>query len=133
MADTQSPTKRRSRPLSPHLQVYRWSITMALSIMHRVTGSALAVGSLMVVWFLFSIASGPEAYAQFSACAGSWPGQLVLFGWTLAIYFHLCTGIRHLIMDTGRLFVIHDADRFGLFIIITALSLTALTWAFILR
>jgi succinate dehydrogenase / fumarate reductase cytochrome b subunit len=90
-----------SRPLSPHLQVYRWTWTMAMSVAHRVTGSALYLGSILVVIWLVALASGPTAYATVSAFFGSFFGRLVLFGYTWILLHHMLGGIRHLIWDTG--------------------------------
>lgn len=117
------------RPLSPHLQVWKWTLTMFLSILHRATGIALSVGTLMLVWWLVAAASGPAAYETFTSFASSTLGQLMLFGWTLAMYLHLCTGTRHLLMDTGRLLTIKQSDRAGIIILLVALGLTISTWA----
>lgn len=89
------------RPLSPHLQVYRWQWTMALSIIHRATGIAIAVGALMMVCWLVSVAQGAEAYAAVDGFLSSWIGRLLLFGWTWSLFYHLANGIRHLAWDTG--------------------------------
>src|SRR5215469_11438296 len=91
----------RLRPLSPHLQVYRWPITMAMSIAHRVTGGALYVGSLLLIWLLVAAATGPHAYEIASAVFGSIIGRLVLFGYTLALFHHMFGGLRHFLWDTG--------------------------------
>jgi succinate dehydrogenase / fumarate reductase cytochrome b subunit len=90
-----------SRPLSPHLQIYRWQLTMALSITHRATGIALAVGSVLLVWWLLAAAEGGGAFNTAQAFWGSWVGLILLFGWAFALFFHLCNGIRHLAWDTG--------------------------------
>ena len=92
----------RARPLSPHLQVWRWHITMAASILHRVTGVALYVGLLIVAGWAVALASGPEAYDDYMGLLGSPLGLLVLFGLTAAIFYHLANGIRHLVWDTGH-------------------------------
>ena len=97
----QSSNLSRPRPLSPHLQIYRWPITMAASITHRVTGSALAGGTLFLVWGLMAAATGPEAYAVFARVAAHPIGQIVLFGFLWALCFHLLNGIRHLAWDMG--------------------------------
>src|SRR3546814_14304176 len=83
------------RPLSPHLQIYRWPVTMATSILHRATGIALAVGSLLLAWWLLAAAAGPDYYSMVQAIMGSWLGRLVLFGFTWALLYHLLSGIRH--------------------------------------
>ncbi len=91
-----------ARPLSPHLQVWRWTATMAASITHRGTGLALYGGAiLLAVWF-FAAALGPEAYAPVGAVVGSWFGRLVLFGFAWALLFHTMNGLRHLYWDAGR-------------------------------
>jgi len=84
------------RPLSPHLQVYRWPVAMATSILHRVTGCALAVGTLLMTWYLVAAATSDRAFATVQWFLASWLGVLMLCGWTLALFFHLCAGIRHL-------------------------------------
>jgi succinate dehydrogenase / fumarate reductase cytochrome b subunit len=89
------------RPLSPHLQIYKPQLTTVLSIAHRATGIALGVGTLLLVWWLVAGATGPEAYARAQGFIGSWLGILLLVGWTFALFFHLCAGIRHLMWDTG--------------------------------
>ncbi|MGA7440396.1 MAG: succinate dehydrogenase, cytochrome b556 subunit [Luteibacter sp.] len=120
------------RPLSPHLQVYKWQVQMASSILHRATGIILAVGSLLIVWGLASLAAGPEAYATFTACAGSGFGMLVLMGWTLAFFYHLANGIRHLVQDTGKGYAIASFVRSSWTAIIVAIVLTIVTWAYVL-
>ena len=82
----------RERPLSPHLQVYRWQITMTMSILHRVTGVILVAGAFALAWWLMAVASGPGAYAIFSSFIGSWIGRLIVFGYTWALMHHLLDG-----------------------------------------
>ena len=94
-----NPTTNRPRPLSPHLTIYRWPITMTMSILHRVTGCALYFGTLLLAWWLIAVASGPNAYGAFQSVASSWFGRLVLFGYTWALMHHMLGGIRHLIWD----------------------------------
>ncbi len=113
MADTPR-SKAPARPLSPHIMVYRWSVTMASSITHRITGVGLTLGMLLVVWGLMALASGPEAYACFTAAAGSVPGLIVLFGFAWAVSFHLLNGIRHLVWDVGYGFSLPVAKASGL-------------------
>ncbi len=117
------------RPLSPHIQIWKWTLTMALSILHRASGIALSVGTLMLVWMLVAAASGQAAYDGFHSFASSFIGQLMLFGWTGAVYFHLCAGIRHLLMDAGYLLTIPQAERAGKIIFIVSIALTFATWA----
>ena len=116
------------RPLSPHLQIYRWTIPMALSILHRLTGSALYVGTLLLLWWLIATAAGPDAYADAQNIIGSIPGRLVLFGFSWALILHLLNGIRHLVWDTGRGFEIRTARASGMAVIILSLVLTLATW-----
>ncbi len=90
------------RPLSPHLGVWRWSSTMTTSIFHRVSGVGNAMGTVLLAWWLVAVASGPEAYATFASVASHPLGQLVLFGFTVSLTFHLLNGIRHLFWDGGK-------------------------------
>jgi succinate dehydrogenase / fumarate reductase cytochrome b subunit len=89
----------RSRPLSPHLQIYRWTITMAMSIAHRATGIALYAGTVLLVAWLVAAASGQEALNLVNAIYGSWFGQLVLFAYSFVLFHHMLGGIRHFIWD----------------------------------
>ena len=90
------------RPLSPHLQIYKPQLTSLLSISHRLTGVALGLGTLFLVWWLVAAATGDSAFAAAQAFFGSWLGLLLLFGWTFSFFFHLCNGVRHLMWDTGN-------------------------------
>jgi succinate dehydrogenase / fumarate reductase cytochrome b subunit len=90
------------RPLSPHLGIYRWPVTMFASIMNRATGIALCAGSLLLVWWLVAAASGPQDFARVQGFIASPIGLLLLLGWTASLFYHLLGGIRHLIWDTGR-------------------------------
>jgi succinate dehydrogenase / fumarate reductase cytochrome b subunit len=125
MADPKSP---RQRPLSPHLQIYRPMLTMMMSIFHRITGSALYVGTLLFAWWLIAAASGPEAFATASAFFGSLIGRLVLFFYTWALLHHMLGGLRHLVWDTGRGFEIPTFELTARAAIIGSLSLTILVW-----
>lgn len=120
------------RPLSPHLQVYKWQVQMVTSILHRVAGIILAVGSLIIVWGLVALASGPDAFATFSACAGSVLGTIVMIGWTLAFFYHLSNGIRHLVQDTGKGYAIESFVRSSWLSIIAAIVLTVAVWVYVL-
>jgi len=113
----------RPRPVSPHLQIYRWPVTMATSIIHRATGLALAAGTLFVAWWLVATASGPAQYDVFSVVARSPFGQLVLFGFVWSLAFHLFNGIRHLAWDIGYGFAVPTANRTG--VLVVTLSLFA--------
>jgi succinate dehydrogenase / fumarate reductase cytochrome b subunit len=99
MSEVKAPA---ARPLSPHLTIYRPMLSMMMSIFHRITGSALYFGTVLLVWWLLAVASGPSAYATFQAVASSVIGRLVLFGYTFALLHHMLGGLRHLIWDTGR-------------------------------
>lgn len=116
------------RPLSPHLQVWKWTLTMAMSILHRASGIALVAGMLMMVWMLVAAASGQTAYDCFLNFATSIVGQVMLFGWTGALYYHMGSGIRHLLMDAGYLLTIPQAEKAGKIIIIVAVAMTLATW-----
>ncbi len=119
----------RSRPLSPHLQIYRWPVTMAGSIVHRATGVALAAGAVLLAWWLMAIASGPDAYDTFCAVARNPLGQLVLFGFVWSLAYHLLNGIRHLAWDVGRGFDIHIANRSGVMVFTFSLFLAIAVFA----
>jgi len=117
-----------ARPLSPHIQVYRWQLTMVLSIIHRATGVALAGGTLLLIWLLLALAAGPDAYQTVRAFCSSWLGMLMLFGWSWALCFHLCNGIRHLAWDAGWGFDIPRAYLTGWTVVAASLLMTALIW-----
>jgi succinate dehydrogenase / fumarate reductase cytochrome b subunit len=116
------------RPLSPHLSIYRWPITMALSILHRMTGVALSLGLVVFVAWLFNAATGPDAYVAFMSVMNTFLGKLLLIGWSFAFFFHLSNGARHLLWDTGRGLEKEQADRSAWFVLITAAALTAVFW-----
>jgi len=118
----------KQRPLSPHLQVYRWQIQMASSILHRATGIILSVGALLIAFALLAMATGPEAWEQVRNLAGSWFGRLILFGWTWAFAYHLLNGIRHLVQDAGYGFSIPAFVRSGWLSVAGSLVLTAAIW-----
>jgi len=117
-----------NRPLSPHLQVYRLQWTMLLSISHRITGVGLALGTLLLVYWLAAAAAGPEAFATAQALVGSVIGRLLLFGWSFALFYHLCNGIRHLAWDAGFGFELDSAYRSGLVVLAASVVLTLLSW-----
>ncbi|MFD2238655.1 succinate dehydrogenase, cytochrome b556 subunit [Aureimonas populi] len=120
---------KSARPLSPHLTIYRFQPTMAMSILHRITGGALYVGTILVVWWLVAAASGPEAFATASAVFGSILGQLVLFGYTWALLHHMLGGIRHLVWDTGRGMSKANSTKFAIATLVGSLALTLVLWA----
>ncbi len=116
------------RPLSPHLQVYRPQITSVLSILHRATGIALSVGTLLLVWWLAAAATGDAAYAGVSAFMRSPIGVLLLLGWTASLWYHFCAGLRHLGWDAGFGLDLPQVHRSGRAVVIAAAVLTLLTW-----
>lgn len=120
---------QRERPLSPHLQVWRWHITMASSILHRATGVALYVGALIGAAWAISLAQGPEAYATFKHLMGSPLGKLVMFGLTLSFFYHLANGIRHLAWDTGHGFDVKTANATAVVAMAFAAAATVAVWA----
>ncbi|MBS0576671.1 MAG: succinate dehydrogenase, cytochrome b556 subunit [Proteobacteria bacterium] len=122
----------RERPLSPHLQVYKWQVQMTSSILHRATGVILAVGALLVTGGLLALSAGPERWMQFLDLAGSIPGRIVLLGVTWALSYHLLNGIRHLLQDGGLGFSIPQFVRSSLISMIGSVLLTAIAWGVIL-
>lgn len=118
----------QGRPLSPHISIYRWPITMVLSILHRATGIAMSVGFVVLVAWLFYAATGSGAYATFTGIMGSLFGRLLLIAWSFAFFYHLSNGIRHLVWDTGRGFEKSQANRSSWFVLLGAVSLTAVFW-----
>lgn len=92
----------RPRPLSPHVMHWRWHVTMAASILNRVSGGACYVGLFLVAGWALALASGEQAYETYMGLLGSLPGKVVLFGFTVATLFHLAAGVRHLVWDMGR-------------------------------
>ena len=123
-------TATRARPLSPHLTIYRWPITMTMSILHRITGGALYVGTLLVAWWLIAAATSEEHFAFVDWLVGSWFGLLVLFGYTWALFHHMLGGVRHLIWDTGAGLKKETASKLGWATIAGSLLLTVAVWLF---
>lgn len=121
-------TARIERPLSPHLQIYRVTLTMAMSIVHRATGLALYVGTLLLVWWLVAAASGPNAYASVQAFTGSIIGRLIIFAYTWALMHHLLSGIRHFVWDLGYGFKPNEREALTWGALIGGISLTVLLW-----
>ncbi len=118
----------RTRPLSPHLQVYRPQITSVLSISHRITGIGLMVGTLMLTCWLVSAAAGPAAHETLQVYMGSFLGRLFLFGWTFFLFYHLANGIRHLLWDAGWGFELKQVDLTGWTVVAAAALLTVASW-----
>lgn len=122
----------KPRPLSPHLQIYRFTPTMAMSIIHRITGVALYGGTLLVAWWLVAASTSEGAFATAAAVMGSWFGLLVLFGFTWALFHHMLGGLRHLVWDTGRGLEKRTATTYSLATLAGSIVLTILTWIVIL-
>lgn len=121
------------RPLSPHLQIWKWGPHMLVSILHRVTGDGMAFLALPVLlWWLGATASGPDAYADFAAVMGSIPGIIVLVGISWAFFNHMSSGIRHLVLDIGAGYEIGTNRRWAIATVASGLILTAAFWAGVL-
>ena len=123
------PNMARTRPLSPHLQVYRLPFPALLSISHRATGVVLAAGSLVLVYWLAALASGPDAFADAQALLGSIPGRVLLLIITFSLFYHLGNGIRHLFWDAGLGFELPTAHASGVVVVAAAIVLTLVAWA----
>ena len=119
-----------ARPLSPHLQIYKPMLTMMMSIVHRITGAALYLGTLLLVWWLIAAASGPSTYASVQWFMQTLIGKLILFGYTWALIHHMLGGIRHLIWDTGRGFGPVEREWLTVATIVGSVGLTVLLWIF---
>ena len=132
MADNPQKPQRGPRPLSPHLTIYRWPVTMMTSITHRATGVALAVGALVLAWWLVCISNGPEGWESFHAVMDTPPGLVVLFGLTWSLAYHFLNGVRHLAWDLGYGFEKRLAERNSMMIIVAsiliAVAIFALAW-----
>jgi succinate dehydrogenase / fumarate reductase cytochrome b subunit len=120
--------EKRERPLSPHLQIYRPQLTSVLSITHRATGLALILGTLVLVYWLLAAASGADSYASAQALLGSWLGRIVLLGFSFALFYHLCNGIRHLFWDAGLGFELKTAYASGHAVVIVSILMTVIAW-----
>ena len=120
--------KSADRPISPHLQIYRWQLTSVLSILHRAAGIVLSAGAILLVWWLVAAASGPDAYEGVANFLGSWIGLLLLFGWTAALFYHLCNGIRHLVWDTGQALDLKSTYLGGWLVVGGTALLTVIAW-----
>lgn len=119
---------RVPRPLSPHLQIYRWQLTSVMSMLHRISGVTLVAGTLLLTWWLVAAVEGPEEFEVVQGVIGSWYGQAVLLGFTLALFYHLCNGIRHLVWDLGLGLELDAVYRSGRAVIIATVLLTVLSW-----
>jgi succinate dehydrogenase / fumarate reductase cytochrome b subunit len=120
---------KASRPLSPHLQIYRWPLTMAMSILHRATGIALYGGTILLAWWLIAAASGETYFNFVSGIFGSWIGLIVLFGYTFILVHHMLGGLRHFIWDFGYGLDKPARDRLALINIVGSVAITIVLWA----
>jgi succinate dehydrogenase / fumarate reductase cytochrome b subunit len=118
----------KARPLSPHLSIYRLTLTMAMSIMHRITGVALYAGTLLLVWWLLAAAAGANPYAKVQWFMGTIIGRLILFGYTWALIHHMFGGIRHFIWDTGRGFGATERELLVWAGLIGSIATTVVLW-----
>jgi succinate dehydrogenase / fumarate reductase cytochrome b subunit len=118
------------RTLSPHLGIWKWGPAMLVSILHRVTGDGMAFVALPVLlWWLGSLASGPEAYEAFTGIATAWYGYVVLVGISWAFFNHLCSGIRHFVLDIGAGYEVDTNKRWSVATTVGGVLLTAAFWA----
>jgi succinate dehydrogenase / fumarate reductase cytochrome b subunit len=116
------------RPTSPFTTIYRWQITMTLSFLHRITGVALAIGAFGVVWWLVAVAGGGDRYADFMAVAASWPGRIMLIGFSYCLIYHLLNGLRHMLWDSGRALEIPQVYQTGWTVVAFSILGTAALW-----
>jgi succinate dehydrogenase / fumarate reductase, cytochrome b subunit len=119
----------RARPLSPHLEIYRFTLTMAMSIVHRITGIANYVGTLLLVLWLGAAALGNEAFAAVNGLFGSWIGQVVLFGYTWSLFHHMLGGVKHFVWDSGRMLDPVGREQIVRWQVIGGVVLTLIAWA----
>jgi succinate dehydrogenase / fumarate reductase cytochrome b subunit len=119
----------RARPLSPHLEVYRFTLTMAMSIVHRITGVANYVGTLLLVAWFGAAALGGDFYAGLNSFLGSWIGQIVLFGYTWSLFHHMLGGLKHFVWDSGRLLDPRGRETIVRLQVLGGVLLTLLAWA----
>lgn len=119
------------RPTSPHLGIYKWLITNTLSILHRMTGFALVIGTIILVLWLYTAAYSPAHYYDVQAVMSSIMGRILMFGWTLAFFYHFANGIRHLMWDTGSGFEMKQVNSSGIIVLIFTALTTAASWWFV--
>ena len=122
------PMTMNERPLSPHLQIYKLELPMVLSGLHRITGIALSVGSILLVAWISSAVLSAEAFASMNRFLGGFIGQFMLFGWTFSLIYHSVNGVRHLIWDTGRLLEVKQIHSSGKVALAITIVLTLLAW-----
>jgi len=126
-------TRNPDRPLSPHLTIWKWGPGMLVSILHRVTGGALAVAGLgLLTWWLWALAAGADEYERFAELAAKPIGLAVLIGLTWAFWQHLLSGVRHLVMDSGAGMELRINRVFAILTIVGSIFLTALTWVIVM-
>ena len=118
----------RPRPLSPHLQVYRWQMTSVLSILHRGTGLFLVLGSVMIAFWVVALALGHNIFASYQALLGSLLGKVLLAGWSFSLFYHWANGIRHLLWDAGWGYEIERVYMTGWIVVLVSVVLTGLLW-----
>jgi succinate dehydrogenase / fumarate reductase cytochrome b subunit len=121
----------RTRPLSPHLTIYRWPLTMILSILHRATGVSLSVGLIIFSIWLFAIAFGEQYFTFFVYIFSNWIGRFLLVVWTFAFFLHFCNGLRHLYWDTGRGFDRERVEISARIVVFSSLLLTSIFWLYL--
>ncbi|RIV89035.1 succinate dehydrogenase, cytochrome b556 subunit [Aurantiacibacter zhengii] len=122
-----------NRPLSPHLQIWKWGPHMAVSILHRVSGDGMAIVGLgVLLWWLGALAGGPEAYETFHTHASAWYGKVVLIGLTWAFFTHMCSGLRHFVLDLGAGYELDTNRTWSVISMVGGVVLTAVFWALIL-
>lgn len=122
-----------NRPLSPHLGIYRWQISNTLSILHRLTGVGLTLGLIPLALWLWGAAYEPALFDLLRSAFGSIIGKIFLFGWTVAFYYHLGNGLRHLNWDIGRGFSLPDMLASGRMVIAFAICMSIFSWAYVVR
>ena len=122
----------QNRPLSPHLQVYKFIPTMAMSIIHRITGGAMYFGTILVAWWLIAAASGKETFDWVNSIYGSWIGLIILFGYTWALVHHMLGGLRHFMWDLGYGFDKHFTTKLAKALPVASVLLTIVIWLIVL-
>ena len=119
----------RARPISPHLEVYRFTLTMAMSIVHRITGVANYVGTLLLIAWLGAAALGEDAFALVNGFFGSWIGQVILFGYTFSLFHHMFGGLKHFVWDSGRMLDPAGREIIVRIQVLASVLLTLAVWA----